>query len=389
MKTFIINGDVITEKEIKRQTVVLDNGIIEDADYHGSIPEGSFVIDASGKYVSPGFVEIHAHGGGGADFMDSTDEAFNTIASTHLSHGTTSIMPTTVACSPEAMSTLFDIYRRQLKVDGGVTWLGLHLEGPFISMEMKGAQNPSYVRSPQKQEIDRLMDEAGDIIKMCTAAPEIPGIDYMAKRMRERGIVLSVGHSNATYSDMERAVSMGFSRITHLYSNTTTVRKINQVVCAGTREAAYLMDELEIELIGDGKHVAKEVLQLALKVKGADKINLTSDAMRAAGTNVSESYLGQIKPENRVIIEDGVAKLPDRSFFAGSIATADIMLRWAVEKCGVSIADAVKMLSLTPARVIGADNKKGSIESGKDADILLIDRDLNINTVISSGIIRK
>ena len=134
---------------------------------------------------------------------------------------------------------------------------------------------------------------------------------------------------------------MGFSHITHLYSNTPECEKINQVVCAGLLEAAYLYD-FDIELIGDGHHVAKEVLALALKVKGADKINLTSDAMRAAGTDAAESYLGEIAPENRVIIEDGVAKLPDRSFFAGSIATGDIMLKWAVRDCSVSVCDASK-----------------------------------------------
>ncbi len=389
MKTFIINGDVITESGIKKQTVVFEDGKITDIDHKGEIPKDAVVIDAAGRYVSPGFVEIHAHGGGGFDFMDSTEEAFRRIAETHLSHGTTSMMPTTVACSPEAMSRLFSVYRDVTKGIDSISWLGLHLEGPFISMEMKGAQNPAYVRDPKEQEVDRLLEEAGDIVKMCTAAPELPGIEYMARRMRERGIVLSVGHSNAAYSDMEKAVAMGFSRITHLYSNTTTVRKIDQVVCAGTREAAYLMDEYEIELIGDGKHVAKEVMQLALKIKGADRINLTSDAMRAAGTDVSESYLGEIKPENRVIIEDGVAKLPDRSFFAGSIATADVMLRWAVEKCGVDITDAVKMLALTPARAVGVDDRKGSLKKGKDADILLINRELGIDTVISSGIVRK
>ncbi len=389
MKTFIINGDVITESGIRKQTVVLEENRIISSDYKGEIPSGSSVIDAEGRYVSPGFVEIHTHGGGGFDFMDCTEEAFRKISETHLSHGTTSIMPTTVACSEQAMSRLFSVYRQATDRIDEVSWLGLHLEGPFISQEMRGAQNPEYVRNPEKREVDRLMDEGGDIIKMCTAAPEIPGIEYMAGRMAEKNIVLSIGHSNAAYSDIERAVSMGFCRVTHLYSNTTTVRKINQIVCAGTREAAYLMDELEIELIGDGKHVAREVLNLALKVKGANKINLTSDAMRAAGTDVKESYLGEIKPENRVIIEDGVAKLPDRSFYAGSIATADVMLRWAVEKCGVSIENAVKMLSLTPARAVGVHDRKGSIAAGKDADILLISKDLRINKVISSGIVRK
>ena len=171
--------------------------------------------------------------------------------------------------------------------------------------------------------------------------------------------------------------------MTHLYSNTPSVRKINQVVYAGLLEAAYLYD-FDIELIGDGHHVAKEVLQLALKLKGADRINMTSDAMRAAGTNADESWLGEILPENRVIIEDGVAKLPDRSFFAGSIATGDVMLKWAVNTCGINICDASKMLSKTPARVIG-ESRKGVIRRGADADIIFADRNLDIKRVFTGG----
>ncbi len=383
-KLFIKNGSVVKPGGIDNCTLVVENGKITDNNYHGEIPASASVLDAEGLYIAPGFVEIHAHGGGGCDFMDATTEAFDTIAKTHLAHGTTSIMPTTVACSYEAMSKLFSLYR-DVCDSSPVTYLGLHLEGPYISQEMRGAQNPSYVRNPDPREIDRLMDEAGDIIKMCTAAPEIEGIGYMAEKMLKNDIVLSLGHSDATFELAKRGYDMGFKRITHLYSNTPTVRKINQVVCAGVREAAYLLDDMEIELIGDGHHVPKEVLQLALKVKGADKINLTSDAMRAAGTNAGESYLGEIKPENRVIVEDGVAKLPDRSFYAGSIATGDVMLKWAVNKCGVSINDAITMLALTPAKVAGVDNKKGSLEIGKDADILLIDKEMNIKSVITAG----
>ncbi len=375
--TFIKNARIVTPDAVVDGILVVQDGKIKDIGYTGEVPDGAKVIDAQGGYVTPGLVEVHLHGGGGYDFMDATEEAFAGILAAHRAHGTTTLVPTTVACPPEQMYALFDLYRKR-KDDGCVHCAGLHLEGPYISQAQKGAQNPSFVRNPEKKEIDELLERGGDLIKMCTAAPELPGTDYLASAMRKRNIVLSVGHSDAVYADVEKAYHMGFSRFTHLYSNTPTVRKINEVLYAGVREAAYLLDDMDIELIGDGCHLAKEVLLLALKVKGADKINLTSDAMRAAGTNVTESYLGACLPENRVIIENGVAKLPDRSFFAGSIATGDIMLRWAHKTCGVDLPTAVKMLTRTPARIIGMDDKKGSISVGKDADLTFWDADLNV-----------
>ena len=382
-RKFIIGGTVVSEDTCGDAVIVIENGSVADILPPDSAKlENGEVIDASGMYVMPGFVEIHAHGGGGFDFMDASLNAFEEIAQTHLKHGTTSILPTTVACSIESMEKLFDIYRK-VKDISKINLLGLHLEGPFISYEMKGAQNPAFVREPTKPEVDRLIDKNGDIIRMCTAAPELAGIEYMAKRMTDNNITLSIGHSNGICADARRARELGFTHMTHLYSNTPSVRKINQVVYAGLLEAAYLYD-FDIELIGDGHHVAKEVLELALKIKGADKINLTSDAMRAAGTDVNESYLGEIAPENRVIIEDGVAKLPDRSFFAGSIATGDIMLKWAVNTCGISLCDASKMLSATPARIIG-ESKKGALCKGADADIILVDKNLDIKRVFTGG----
>lgn len=380
--TVIKGGKVIFPDRVKENDIIIKGGIIECTDHSGEIPEGAEIIDANNMYVAPGFVEIHVHGGGGYDFMDCTDEAFEKISEIHRNHGVTSLLPTAVSCGADDLTELFDVYRRVIKKKTKTRFLGIHLEGPFISDAMRGAQNHRYIRKPSEYETDKLMECGGDIIKMCTAASELDGAEYMAETMKKHNITLSVGHSNGTFGDIEKAMRMGFGHITHLYSNTPGIRKINQTVYAGIPEAAYYFDEMHIELIGDGHHVPAEVLRLALKLKGADKINITSDAMRAAGTDVKDSYLGEIKPENRVIIEDGVAKLPDRSYFAGSIATGDVMLKWLVNKCGISICDAVKMLSLSPAAVVGEDKKIGSIEKGKLADILLIDESLDVKKVI-------
>jgi len=382
LNVFIKDGTVVTPQGEIKSTVVINNGKIADCDYRGEIPDGAKVISAKDMYIAPGIIDVHMHGGGGFDFMDATEEAFEEIARVHSSHGITSVMPSTVACGREAFDKLCGLYRKAAGRALDINFLGLHLEGPFISFAMKGAQNPRYIRNPSKEEVDYLMDNAGDIIKMCTAAPEIDGIEYMARQMKKKNITLSSGHSDGVFEDLKKARDMGFNHITHLYSNTPGVRKINQVVHAGILEAAYYFDDVGIELIGDSKHVAKETLRLAVKIKGTDKINITTDAMRAAGTKVSESYLGEIKPENRVIVEDGVAKLPDRSFFAGSIATGDVMVKWLVNTCKIPLSDAFTMLSLTPARLAGVGDSKGSIEKGKDADIIILDKNFDVVKVI-------
>jgi hypothetical protein len=184
----------------------------------------------------------------------------------------------------------------------------------------------------------------------------------------------------------ENAFNNGFSAITHCYSATSGFHKVNQKVHVGITQLAYGIDDIYAELIGDGCHVPKELLRLMLKVKGSDRICLVSDAMRAAGTNVTESYLGAKVPENRVIIDDGVAKLPDKSFFAGSIATLDVAVRFAVKKAGVPLEIVSKLVSLNPARLMRIDENVGSIEEGKFADFVIMDNDLTVKQVYVNGI---
>lgn len=379
-RLIIRGGNAVFKDGIRRCDILTENGRIVDTDCKGD--RDAQVIDATGCYLLPGFVEIHTHGCGGYDFGDLSEEAFIKTAECYKAHGTTTVLPTTVSCSDNDLEKLFSLFR-SVKDRVCISFAGIHLEGPYLSMEMKGAQNPAFVRTPDRRSVKRITDNA-DIIKMITAAPEIEGADYLAKEAGRAGIVLSIGHSAATAEEVARAFDLGFCHVTHMYCATTSNRKLGQTVYSGIVEAAYLNDGMYVELIGDGKHIPKETMQLALKIKGADRINLTGDSMRAAGTDLKESYLGAIAPENRVIIEEGVAKLPDRSSYAGSIATSDMILRKMVFDYGISITDAVTMLSLTPARMVGLDRTKGSLEVGKDADILILDKDLNIKRVITN-----
>lgn len=383
-KTLIKNGTVVLPDGIKKTNILIGDGKILDI---GDItPEEIPVTDAENKIVTPGLIELHAHGGGGNDFCDLSVGAFENIVKTHLEHGVTLICPTLASCPLSMMLGTFDVYREAKAGKYGAFMHKIHLEGPYLSAAQSGAQRRDIIRIPSKDEVDTVMESGADIIGRISAAPELDGAEYLAKAAVGNGIMLSIAHSSATAKEAKKALDMGFTHITHLYSGTTTVRKINDRVCAGILEAAYLYDEFDIELIGDGRHVAKETMQMALKIKSAAKINLTSDAMRAAGeAGAKTSYLGYVCPENAVIIDDGVAKLPDKSSYAGSIATGDMMLKNAVLNYGIPLDDAVKMLTETPARLVGVENQKGAIKVGLDADIVIWNEDFSISKILTAN----
>ena len=318
--------------------------------------------------------------------MDCTPEAFTGISNIHLINGTTTMVPTAVSTTLENTVELIRTYKEN--ASKYPNFYGIHLEGPYISKAQKGAHKEHLLHAPTTEETKLLLSEGKGIIKRITAAPELDNMTEFAETMIASGVHLALGHSDATSDVALDAFKKGFNHITHLYSATTTVRKINQVVKGGIVEAAYLDDNVTVELIADGKHAAVDALRLAVKIKGTDKVAFVTDALRPAGTDVKESYLGEKIPENRVIIEDGVAKLPDRSSFAGSIATCSTLLEKGVNHYGLSLADTVKMITKTPASILGAD-KKGSIKNNFDADVVIFDKDYKVEKVILAGKIIK
>ena len=381
-KKLIVNANALVNGKLREKTsVLIENGKIVDANYMGEAPESAEIINADGNYLLPAFIELHAHGGGGADFADMTSEAFNKVMQTHFSHGVTLLCPTLVAC--EWKKTIdFLVFcnniARQNSMFGGV-----HLEGPFLSPLMCGAQNLSNIIAPTERAVDEL-SEFSYLLSCITAAPEIDGAWYLAKRMTSLGVGLSVGHSNADAPAMQRAADWGFGRITHLYSSTSRRDKQGSYVIGGIEESALIDDRFTVELIGDGHHVCRESFLLTEKCKGKDGVILVSDAMRAAGCEgLTESYLGIIKPENKVLIEDGVAKLPDRSSFAGSIGVGDTMVRALCGRYGIPIETVSHMMSAVPARLLSLD-KRGKIENGFDAELVILDENYKTQRVISS-----
>lgn len=389
MKRLVItNGKMILPTGIKTDNVLICQGskiahIIPDAAYI-SEPDDN-IIDAHQNYVSPGFIDMHVHGGGGHDFMDGTVEAFLGVAETHAQYGTTALCPTTLTGTNEELMTTFSVYRQAKKENKkGAKFLGLHLEGPYFSPKQCGAQDPRYLRTPQPDDYNAILAASDDIIRW-SVAPELEGAITFGTVLKDKHILASIAHTDAVYEDVVKAHEAGYSHITHLYSAMSSVTRRNAFRYAGVVEAAYLIDDMTVEIIADGVHLPKPLLQFVYKFKGPEKTALCTDAMRGAGMPDGESVLGSLSNGQRVIIEDGVAKLPDRSAFAGSVATTNRLVRTMVNMAGIPLLDAVRMMTDTPARILHIDSHKGTIEEGKDADIVIFDNQINVLTTISEG----
>jgi N-acetylglucosamine-6-phosphate deacetylase len=378
----IYNGKVMTPKGIIENGVVtIEAGKITEVTVGTTALDG---IDAGGRWVAPGFIDIHVHGGGGHDFMDGTVEAFLGVAETHARYGTTAMLPTTLTCSKETLFELFEVYGEANRQNvRGAQFLGLHLEGPYLAMSQRGAQDPRWIRNPDREEYLEILERSDDI-KRWSAAPELEGALPFAQELRSRGIVAALAHTDALYKEMLEGFEQGFTLATHFYSCMNGVTRRGIYRYAGAVEFAYLTEEMDVEIIADGVHLPKELLRLVHRIKGEERTALITDAMRAAGMPEGESILGSRRDGMRVIVEDGVAKLPDRSAFAGSVATADRLVRVMVE-AGVLLEEVVRMLSATPARIIGVSNRKGSLAPGMDADIVLFDDGIRVAMTIIAG----
>jgi N-acetylglucosamine-6-phosphate deacetylase len=382
----IINGRIITRRGIIEGGSVLVEGksIVEVSSANHRIASAR-EIDASGRYVSPGFMDIHIHGGAGHDFMDADVEGFLSIANLHARHGTTSMLPTTLSGSKEDLFKTLDAYEASLTRNvSGAEFLGIHLEGPYFAMNQKGAQDPRYIRNPDPIEYEQILSRSRHI-KRWSAAPELRGAMEFGRCMKSHRILAAIAHTDAIYEDVVSAMSNGYSLATHLYSAMSGVTRRNAVRYAGVIESAFLIDELDVEIIADGVHLPAPLLKLVYKIKGCDRTALITDAMRAAGMPPGESVLGHRDKGLKVLVEDGVAKLPDRTSFAGSVATADRLIRTMTTMGEVSLIDTITMMTMTPARILGLDVRKGSIERGKDADIVIFDDEVNVSLTMVGG----
>lgn len=381
----IVNAKVIFPGEIRDSlAVVCENGKITDIFPAAQLGENVNVFDAGGLYLAPGFVDIHVHGGGGYGFMDGTAAAIDGAARFHLSHGTTSIVPTTLTCPDEELYAVFDAYREVKGNPQPYSLLGLHLEGPFLSQAKRGGMDPAFLALPDESRAREILSHSDDVIRW-TIAPELDRALDLARMLSQRGIVCSIGHTDASFAQVETAMEAGFTMMTHFYSAMSACFKVGCYRVAGAVEAGYLLDGLSVEMIADGKHLPKEILRMVWRFKGADRVALCSDALAPAGMPEGAVFYNGRPPHGmKSVIHDGVGKLFDHSALVGSIASSDWLVRVMVQEAGVPLCDAVEMMSLSPARMVGARHK-GLIQVGKDADFVLFDDAIQVHAVITAG----
>ena len=324
---------------------------------------GAEVVDAKNCIAAPGGIEMHVHGGGGRDFMEGTEEAFRVAVNAHLQNGTTAIFPTLSSSTVPMIEAACETCDKMMaEPDSPV--LGLHLEGPYFNPKQAGAQIPEWIKAPVKDEYAPLLDKY-KCLKRWDEAPELPGSIEFIECCKEHGVLPSIGHTRATYEDVHRANEAGMTHATHFYNAMPVVYKNREFKVAGTVASIFAEQNMTVEMIADGIHVPPIMLRMIYQIKGVEKTALVTDSLACSCTHGDAAF------DPRVILEDGVCKLADRSALAGSIATMDRLIRTCVQQAGIPLEDAFRMSSETPARIMGVLDRKGTLEAGKDADIVL------------------
>ncbi|MEV5733766.1 N-acetylglucosamine-6-phosphate deacetylase [Streptomyces sp. NPDC052292] len=338
-----------------------------------SAPAGAEVIDVSGHWLVPGFVDIHNHGGGGASFSGTAEEILTAVR-THRRHGTTTLVASTVTDEMDLLVRQAGLLS-ELAEQGDIA--GIHFEGPFISPCRKGAHSEELLRDPDPAEVRKLIDAGRGRARMVTLATELPGGIDSVRLLAEHGVIAAVGHTDATYEQTVAAVDAGATVATHLF---------NAMPPLGHRApgpiAALLEDErVTVELINDGTHLHPAALELAFRHAGAGRVAFITDAMDAAGIGDGRYMLGPLEVE----VSEGVARLVHGGSIAGSTLTLDRAFKRAVTVDGLPVPDAVTALSANPARLLGMSDRIGSLEPGKDADLVLLDADFDLKGVLRQG----
>jgi len=384
LKTCFVNAKVLTPLQRKDAVVVVENGKIAGVDPRLDPTPDMQVIDAKGCYLSPGFIDIHVHGGGGYSAMTGNPQDVVRMCSAHAQYGTTSILPTTTTAQIPKLKTSMDGVRKAQVICKDSNILGIHLEGPFLSRNQKGAQNEENILKPTECDYEDLLDY-WDGIRMMGAAPEVEGCLELGRALEKRNIVPSVAHSDATYDKAVQALEYGYHDITHIYSGCSSVIRKNAYRIAGVVEAGLVRDEYTVQMIADLKHLPIALIQLIYKCKGADRISLITDGLEYAASELKEGTVYRQPGGVETVYEDGVMKLLDRQAFAGSVATCNKLVHNLYKHADISLLDTVKMATWTPARRIGVADRKGLIAEGYDADLLLFDDNIDMKMVMVNG----
>ena len=377
LKQFV-NGRILTPKGwLDGGSIVTDGNrirCVSNIDLH---VVGAEIIDVNGGYIVPGGIDMHTHGGGGRDFIEGCEDAFREAVSAHLKHGTTSIYPTLSSSTIPTIEAACNVCEKLMAEENSPV-LGLHIEGSYINPKEAGAQNPVLIKAPVIYEYETLLSKY-KCIKRWDEAPELPGSVRFIKTCNMHGVLTALTCTRATYKDVVEAHKAGMTHAAHFYNAMPVVYKEHEFKVPGTVESVYAMQDMTVEVIADGLHVPPVMLKVVHKIKGVERTALITDSLAYAASE------GDVSAEPRVIMEDGVCKLADRSALAGSIATMDTLIRTCIQKANIPMEDVFRMASETPAKIMGVFDRKGSIEEGKDADIIVFDKDINLTYVMQMG----
>ncbi|MFD2612208.1 N-acetylglucosamine-6-phosphate deacetylase [Paenibacillus gansuensis] len=378
-RMLFINGEVYSESAVlPNGAVAVEDGKITAVyqsleEISDDIRKQSELIDLNGALLLPGFIDVHVHGGGGFDTMKSSTEpgSIDGLSRFMASHGTTSFLPTTLTDEAgRLVEVVSEVSRAMSAGTGGADVLGVHLEGPFLNPIRSGAQNPDDMRTATKEELGRLLEASGETIRLITLAPELPGAMELIGYLTEKGVTVSIGHSDATYEIVQQAVAHGATHVTHLFNGMSPLHHREP----GVAGSALMLDELTVELICDGLHVREELIGYVFRVKPKERVILVTDAMEAAGLPDGEYMLGKLP----VVMKCNRVTLKEGGNLAGSALTMDQALRNALKFTGRTLEEILPALTLNPARQIGVNHRKGSILAGKDADFVVMGRNLEL-----------
>lgn len=374
----IVNGHILTPKGwLDGGSVIIeDNKIkaVSNIDLHIVDAE---IIDAKGCYVVPGGIDLHTHGGGGRDFIEGSEDAFRAAVNAHMKHGTTTIYPTLSSSTIPSIEAACQVCQKLMAEENSPV-LGLHIEGSYINPKQAGAQNPVLIKAPLPDEYETLLNKYS-CIKRWDVAPELQGSVEFITECRKHGVLTALTCTRATYEDVVAAHDAGLSHAAHFSNAMPVVYKEHEFKVPGTVESVYALQDMTVEVIADGIHVPPVMLNVVYQIKGVEKTALITDSLAYAASE------GNVSSEPSVILEDGVCKLADHSALAGSIATMDVLIRTCIHRAEIPMVDVFRMVSETPAKIMGIFDRKGSIEEGKDADIMMFDDDIDLTYVMQMG----
>ncbi len=368
-KLALVNGQVVLCDSVTQgKAVVIDEGKIVGVADAGTLGLDVERIDVGGRYITPGLIDLHTHGALGHTFNEPTAEAFGTICAENARRGVTGLLATLATAPISDLVQCLEFGRAWIKQsNAGARMLGMHLESPYINPAQKGALDPANIRLPNDGSVDVLL-KYSDVLKIFVLAPELPGAIELTRQLTELGVIVAAGHSSAKDEQVLAAMRAGLKHVTHIWSAMSMVVREGPWRKPGLLESALTFDGLSVEMIADNKHLPATLMKLASKCIGADRLCIISDATSGAGLPEGTRFkMGGLEYE----VHDGVGMMLDRSSFAGSSTLVNEMIPILTNVVGIPLAEAIRMLTLTPARVLGLDHCKGSIAPGKDADLAI------------------